>query len=231
MRRNQPSFQATQIIESDAGSCCSIVARLIENTGLLDGPNGAQIATALAYGIKTDTDNLESARSKDWDAMKHLSRFYKKDDLRQISTDKMTTQTAAILKKALAAEQQEQSWLYSGVGFIQETYRDSIASVADVLMKRQAIDCVLVYAIIEREDGLVVEGSIRSTDASFDIETFVKNFSQDSGGRKYKGGFCIPLGFWGTCPDRKMIEEYVSKTIIAKINEILGTTKTSKDKI
>lgn len=114
---------------------------------------------------------------------------------------------------------------------MQSTYRDSIASVADELLRRTGIDHVLVYAIIERSGTATVEGSVRSIDASFDMEGFVKNFSDNSGGRKFKGGFQIPLGFWSSCPSQEMLEEFVKNTLENKLKSILGTnTKKVKKK-
>lgn len=218
-----------QIIEYDAGSCSSIITRLLHEEDFLSScANAAQIATALAYGIKTDTDNLDMAREKDWDAMKVLSQYINKDDLKKIANQKISPQAAEVLKKAWACEEAAQNWLYAGVGFLQETYRDSIAQVADEMMRRQGYDCVLVYGIIEKSSGTVVEGSIRSTDAGFDTDAFVKQFSKSAGGRKYKGGFQIALDFWSDCEDRELLETFVNTTIKGKLQSILGTSKKKK---
>jgi nanoRNase/pAp phosphatase (c-di-AMP/oligoRNAs hydrolase) len=222
-----------QVVEYDSGACSSIVTRLLGEVDYFSSgaDNIAQIATALAYGIKTDTDNLDSARPKDYEAMKILAQYLNKDHLQKITRSRIPTQTADVLKKALVTEKSDQGWLYAGVGFLQETYRDSIASVADEMMRRAGTDSVLVYAIIEKSGELVVEGSVRSIDAGFDIDNFVKNFSDNAGGRKYKGGFQIPLGFWSTCPNQEMIEELVRTTIESKLKSILGTnTKKTKGK-
>lgn len=217
----------TQIIEHDVGACSSIVTRLLEEVSYFSTPttNLNQVATALVYGIRTDTDNLDIARSKDFEAMRLLSQFCDKDSLKKITRTRLSTQTAEILKRALQHEKTEQSWLYAGVGFLQETYRDSIAAVADEMMRRAGFDHVLVYAIIEKEGSVVVEGSVRSIDPGFDIESFVKNFSNNAGGRKYKGGFQIPVGFWSSCPNQEMLEEVVTSTIESRLKSILGTNK------
>lgn len=219
--------QMTQIIEHDVGACSSIVTRLLDESAYFSSAsiNLPQVATALAYGIRTDTDNLDAARSKDFESMRLLSQFCDKDSLKKITRTRLSTQTAEILKRALQHEKTEQSWLYAGVGFLQETYRDSIAAVADEMMRRAGFDYVLVYAIIEKEGSVVVEGSVRSIDPGFDIESFVKNFSNNAGGRKYKGGFQIPVGFWSTCPNQEMLEEVVTSTIESRLKSILGTNK------
>ena len=217
----------SQVIEHDVGACSSIVTRLLDSENFFSSGalNIQQITTALVYGIKSDTDNLDNARSKDYEAMRLLSQYCDKDSLKQISKTRLSSQTAEILKRALQSEKTEQSWLYAGVGFLQETYRDSIAAVADEMMRRAGFDHVLVYAIIEKEGSVVVEGSVRSIDPGFDIDGFVKNFSNNAGGRKYKGGFQIPVGFWSSCPNQELLEEIVTTTIESRLKLILGTNK------
>ena len=220
-----------EIIELDSGSCSSIIVRLLcEEDFFANTPSAQQIATALAYGIKTDTDNLDSAREKDWDAMKTLSQYCNQDNLKKITSSRIPPQTIKVLKAALAAEKQESNWLYASAGFLQDTYRDSIALVADEMIRRQGVDHVLVYAIIEKEEGTSIQGSVRSIDAGFDMEGFVKSFSDNAGGRKYKGGFEIPLGFLATCENRELLEEITTTTVEGRINTILSTTKKKEKK-
>jgi len=220
-----------EIIETDAGSCSTIITRLLGEVDFLaNAKTSQQIATALSYGVKTDTDNLDSAREKDWDAMKTLSQFCNQDNLRKITSSRIPPQTIKVLKAALAAEKQNSNWLYAGVGFLQEAYRDSIALVADELIRRQGVDHVLIYAIIEKEEGSSIQGSVRSIDAGFDMDGFVRSFSENAGGRKYKGGFEIPLGFLATCENRELLEEITTSTVEGKINTILSTTSTKKEK-
>lgn len=227
---SKPSI--TQIIEYDAGACSSIVTKLLNEVDYFNsGANSvSQVATALAYGIRTDTDNLDAARAKDYDAMKILSQYTNKENLQKITRSRISTQTADVLKKALMAEKNEQNWLYAGVGFLQETYRDSIASVADELMRRSGTDSVLVYAIIEKHGEHAVEGSVRSIDASFDMDSFVKAFSNSAGGRKYKGGFKIPLGVLSCCPNQEQLEEVVNSSIENKLKSVLSTNTKAKAK-
>ena len=229
--KDENKLSNAQIIEYDAGACSSIVTKLLDEAEFFSSGNASvsQVATALTYGIKTDTDNFDAARPKDYDALKILSLYSNRESLQKITRSRISTQTADVLKKALSAEKTDQNWLYAGVGFLQSTYRDSIASVADELLRRTGIDHVLVYAIIEKSGSAMVEGSVRSIDPGFDMEGFVKDFSDNSGGRKYKGGFQIPLGFWASCPNQEMLEEFVRSTLEGKLKGILGTN-TKKQK-
>lgn len=217
-----------QIVDISVGSCATIITNLLkeEEYFVKDNTNVKVVATALSYGIKTDTDNLETARPKDWLAMSVLSQNHNPELLSKLNTVKITTQTASVLKRALKLEKQEQDWLYSGVGFLKEDYRDSIAIVADELLRRQGIQNVLVYAIIESEKGMRVEGSIRSGDPTFDLDSFSKSFSNEAGGRKYKGGFKIDLGFWASCHNRELLEELVKETVEGRLVSTLGTHTT-----
>lgn len=229
---NLAQDDCVHIVEYDAGSCSSIITRLLNEIDFFDSGEGSisQIATALMYGIRTDTDNFDSARAKDFESMKILSLYYNQDSLKKITRSRISTQTADVLKKALQSEKSEQNWLYAGVGFLQESYRDSIASAADEMIRRTGVDHVLVYAVIEKSGEALVEGSVRSVDPGFDLEGFVKHFSNNAGARKYKGGFQIPLGFWSSCPNQEMLEEFVRNTIESKLKTILGTNTKKKGK-
>lgn len=219
--------KCAHIIEGDVGASSTIVTRLLNEVDFFQSGHTdvERVTTALMYGIRSDTDNLDGAGPKDWDAMRILAQFASKSDIKKITKSRITAQTAEILKKALANEQEEQGWLYAGVGFLQDSYRDSIATVADELMRRSGIEHVFVYAIIEKSAGnMVVEGSVRSVDPGMDLDAFVKTFSDNAGGRKYKGGFQVPLGFWGTCPNREILSSFVLETIESKFLSILNTS-------
>ena len=221
-------FNYVEMIELDAGASSTIVTRLLEKEDYFKsgGTDIERVATALAYGIRSDTDNLDSGNPKDWEAMRILAQYASKGDVRKMTKSRITAQTAHVLKKAYEVEKEEQGWLYAGIGFLQETYRDSIAIVADELMRRQGIEHVLVYAIIEKESGsLVIEGSVRSLDAGTDLAGFVKAFSENSGGRKHKAGFQIPVGFLSECPNKEALDNLVRQTIEAKFQSILSTEK------
>ena len=75
-----------------------------------------------------------------------------------------------------------------------------------------------------------MEGSVRSVDPGMDLHAFVKSFSDNAGGRKHKGGFQVPLGFWGTCPDKEMLFSFVQETIESKFLSILSTTTAKASK-
>lgn len=227
-RKKKKQVEFTQIIELDAGSCSSIIVHLLNEEGYFSKANSdlEKVTTALAYGVRTDTDNLDSASAKDYKALEVIAKYYNKPDLKKISKARITSQTTHVLRKAYEVMKDESNWCYAGVGFLQETYRDSIATVADELMRHIGIDHVLVYAIIEREDGPpVVEGSVRSEDAGMDLDAFVKSFSDNAGGRKHKAGFRIPLGFWGTCTDKELLSRFVTESVEGKFKSILSTEK------
>jgi len=217
-----------QIIELDAGACSSIVTRLLKEEGFFEKNSRdlERVATSLVYGVRSDTDNLDNAGPKDYEAMQILSKHCSRADVKKITQTRITSQTAHVLKKAYEVMKEESSWLYAGVGFLQENYRDSIATVADEMMRHAGIEHTLIYAIIEREDGSsVVEGSVRSIDTGMDLDGFARAFSDNAGGRKHKAGFQIPLSFWGTCSNRELLSSFVTETVEEKFRSILSAEK------
>lgn len=207
-------------IREDAGATCSIYAEyLADNLGKMEreNPACAKLASALLYGIRSDTDDYLLARELDYRAASFLAPYADHELLMSISKQNVSPRTMEITQKAYANKVVAGTFLISGVGFVRDEDRDSIGQAADYLLQREGIDTVLCYGIVNNQ---FVDGSLRTTSSVVDPDRFLKELlGTDStgqafgGGRAEKGAFKIELGPFAHCGDRELLWNMVQRTI------------------
>jgi nanoRNase/pAp phosphatase (c-di-AMP/oligoRNAs hydrolase) len=134
-----------------------------------------------------------------------------------------------ITQKAYANRVMADTFLISGVGFVRDEDRDSIGQAADYLLRREGIDSVLCYGIVNNQ---FVDGSLRTLSDVVEPDRFLKELlGNDSrgipygGGRTDKGAFKIPLGPFASCADRELLWSMVKHSIEDLFFEKIGTTR------
>ncbi|KAK1548381.1 hypothetical protein Q3G72_000471 [Acer saccharum] len=207
-------------IREDAGSTCAIYAEyLAESAGSLDKDNPAvsRLASALLYGIRSDTDDYLLAREIDYRAAAILAPYADHDLLMSISMQNISPRTMEITQKAYANKVIADTFLISGVGYVRDEDRDSIGQAADYLLRREGIETAICYGIVSNQ---FVDGSLRTTSNVVDPDRFIKElFGNDAhgtpfgGGRADKGAFKIHLGPFASCGDRDLLWRMVQRTI------------------
>lgn len=223
-------------IDKEAGSTATIYSHYFEALNLfkLDDEETIKLATALMHGIKTDTDNLNNAGLKDYQAIAYLSRFADLDLLKKISIQSVSPQTMDILVRSYQNRIIENNYLIAGVGIVPESERDAIPQAATFLLRRAGIDTSLVYGIV----GDCINGSLRTNNdgvrpSEFIGEAYPKMPSETYGGRHNQGGFQFPLGSMGSemieGEDKKLVIELVDKYMQKGFYQKLGVTPALKD--
>ncbi len=207
-------------IREDSGSTSSIYAEyMAEGLGKVDhdDPMVAKLASALLYGIRSDTDEYLLAREIDYRAAAFLAPYADHDLLMSISLQSMSPRTMDITQRAYANKVIADTFLLAGVGYVRDEDRDSIGQAADYLLRREGIDTVICYGIVNNQ---FVDGSLRTTSDVVDPDRFLKElFGADGygnaygGGRADKGAFKIPLGPFSHCGDRDLLWRMVQRTI------------------
>lgn len=207
-------------IREDAGSTCSIYAEYLADgmaTMNADDPQCAKLASALLYGIRSDTDDYLLAREIDYRAAAFLAPYADHDLLMAISLQSISPRTMEITQRAFANKAIADTYLISGVGYVRDEDRDSIGQAADYLLRREGIDTVICYGIV---NNLYVDGSLRTTSDVVDPDRFIKELlGTDShgvffgGGRADKGAFKIHLGPFANCGDRELLWKTVQRTV------------------
>jgi nanoRNase/pAp phosphatase (c-di-AMP/oligoRNAs hydrolase) len=207
-------------IRENSGSTSAIFAEyLMESPNRFEGPSPevTKIATALMHGIRSDTDNFVNATMIDYRASEFLSNFVDKDLLALISRQSIPAKTMDLTQIALQRKDIRSTFMFSGVGFVRDEDRDGIGQCADYLLHREGIETVIVYGVVGNE---YIDGSLRTKSHTLDPDKWLKDvFGQDNdgnyygGGRKDKGGFQIPLGFFASCSDKELLWILIKKTI------------------
>jgi nanoRNase/pAp phosphatase (c-di-AMP/oligoRNAs hydrolase) len=216
-------------IRHDVGATCTIYAEYAE-TGSAPfgtGNDDGDVATAMFFGIQTDTDDFAYATPADHRAAAYLKPFVDAETLSRVGRRAISAEAMAAIGRALGDLEVVRDFAIAGVGHVSGTNRDAIPMAADFLLRREDIDTVLVFGIVEDR----VDGSLRTRRASVDPAVFMQNvFGDDSEGRPYgggradMGGFRIPLGLMAESGDDenlwRMVREVVHKRVARVVPEL-----------
>ena len=213
---SEEEIQADFILKiPEAGATSSLVALLFKNLSVpLDDSMMTSVATALLYGIYTDTDKYSHASMLDYEALEYLSKFADNALFHKISSIPLSKKTMQMLRSAVNHQVLYKDWLITGIGYIDSSHRDSIAIIADFLLKREKPNTVVVYAAVEDEDRgrLTLEASLRSDSEYVKLNDIIKKITPQGGARKFKGAYQIDLDYFALCPDRKMLWDILTLT-------------------
>lgn len=219
-------------VREDAGATCSIYAEYLAD-GLAkldrDNPYCAKLASALLYGIRSDTDDYLLAREIDYRGASYLAPYADHELLMAISKQSISSRTMDLIQKAYANKVIAGTFLISGVGFVRDEDRDSIGQAADYLLQREGIDTVLCYGIVNNQ---FVDGSLRTTSSVVDPDRFLKDLlgadahgNAYGGGRAEKGAFKIDLGPFVHCGDKELLWNMVQRTVEDLFMNKIGMTE------
>lgn len=192
-----------------------------------DQDDDRRVATALMHGLATDTDDFTLARATDFRAAAQLADVCDRDLLQDLSRRLIAPSAMDVIARALAALVVRRNFAMAGVGFVAESERDTIAQAADFLIRREDIDTVVVYGIV---NDRFIEGSLRTHSPSVDPAVWLEQaFGHDErgraygGGRRDKGGFKIPIGFLGRATDRaqlwSLVEHAARQALLKQLGE------------
>ncbi len=217
-------------IRPSYGATSTIYAEFLEKgfatlTG--ETQDDTRVATALLFGIETDTDDFSLATRADFEAAAFLKPFADAPLLNRVGHRTMTAETMGAVGRALTDMEVIRDFAFAAVGRISAHDRDAIPTAADFILRREDIDTVLVYGIV----GDRIDGSLRTNSASVDPSTFLESaFGKDDaghpygGGRADKGGFQIPLGLIAEIDDveglAKMVRQVVRKRLARVIPDL-----------
>ena len=173
-----------------------------------------RLFSALLFGIQTDTDNLKLANEKDEKASEILTEFADAQFLEELKKSLYSEETLTIISKAIMNEEIYKNWLISGVGYLDQSNRDSIAIAADFLLERDDISVAVVYAIIEdkSEKKLFIDASFRTKNKSLDLNRLIKSITLNGGGRNYKGAYQVNLDYFFGTLNRKQLWEVTDQS-------------------
>ena len=216
-----------EILMNDIGSTSAIIILLVKELGLqFDEQDWKKAATALYYGIQTDTDNFQQATPLDMEALAVIAPYTDKTILNKINHLPFPKEAMVTLNLALQNQVIYEEWLIAGIGYIDEKYRDNIAIIGDFLLKREDIATVVVFSIVAKEKGLTLDASFRTRDEHLNLNRLIKELSKDGGARRYKGAFQVDLDYFVHAPDRDMLWKTVHDTTIEALKKKIDAATT-----
>lgn len=213
-------------IRPHIGASSSIYAEyMAQGLAPLENAMGAsRVATALLFGIQTDTNDFQLATSADFAAASYVRRFCDSDVLKRVGRRVHSASGMTVLGRALANLLVVRDFAVAGVGFVSAGDRDAIATTADFILQREDLDTVLVFGIVEDR----IDGSLRTDSPSVEPATFLTSvFGKDRSGKPYgggradKGGFQIPLGVLAECEDKDSLWNIVEQIVRSRLSKVM----------
>jgi nanoRNase/pAp phosphatase (c-di-AMP/oligoRNAs hydrolase) len=203
-------------IRPDVGATSTIMTRYVQE---LDFEITSNLATALLYGIRTDTNEFKRNTSAvDLTSAAFLHGKAEQDLLAQIETPSMSLETMDVLGEAIRNRHIEGTYLISDVGFIHD--RDTLPQAADHLLKLEGINTVLVFGMTEDR----IHISARSKDIRVNIGDIIARAFGDigsAGGHQRSAAAQIPLGIFMGIKDKttllKLADEAISRRFLAAV--------------
>ncbi len=152
-------------VRSEYGACSTIIESYWNEVGLTPPTS---VATALVYGIRSDTDGL--SRGVSIQDIEAYYRLYPEADMSRITELDSNSIKLSVLKNYSKAFDTVE--VYGKVGFLSlESNDDSLlGSAGDTLLSVENVDVVVAYAI--RDNGL--KYSIRSIDQNIPADRLVR---------------------------------------------------------
>ncbi len=159
-------------VRAEYGSCSSLIAEYWNDADLVPPTN---VATALLYGIRSDTDGL--SRGVHIRDIESYFQLYGQADMSRITELDNNSIHISVLKNYSKAFQTVE--VYGRTGFLSlESNDDSLlGSAGDILLSVENVDIVVAYAI--RDTGL--KYSIRSIDKNISAADLVRHLVQGYG--------------------------------------------------
>ncbi len=207
-------------VRSDVGSTSTM---LVEYFDALEVEPGEELATALLFGIRTDTDDFSRGVCQlDFEAAALLLPHVDIGVLDQVERPTVSAETIETLARAIRNSRVKDGICTTCVGRLRD--RDALAQAADRLLNMQGVSGVLVYGFADE----TVYISARAHGPDLDIgETLRDAFDQigSAGGHARMAGAQIPIGFLGeeTEEDEELLTEIVREVIDGRFFETLST--------
>ena len=203
-------------IQVNIGATATIMTKYIRQLNLTPD---ISLATALLYGIRTDTREFtRNTYPDDMNAATYLSPLVDKDVMSQLEHPPMGLETLDIIGRAIRNKEIRGSYLASFVEFISD--RDALPQAAEMLLHLEGVYTVLVFGINEDK----VQLSARSRDTRVNLGLILQSaFGElNSGGHATMAAGTINLGILGDANDRTSLLKVTSDAVKKKFFSSVG---------
>ncbi|MBU3902124.1 MAG: NAD-binding protein [Candidatus Thermoplasmatota archaeon] len=199
----------------------------------------SKLATALLYGIRTDTKNFtRNTTPEDLGAVAFLSPLADKELLSKVETPPMSSDTMDVMGKAIENREVYGSYLISCVENIRD--RDTLPQAAEFLLSLEGISTVVVFGIVR--DQIIV--SARTNDVRLNLgDVLAKAFGgsavlpskngiahPSAGGHSASAGAQIPLGLLGETEEKEKLVVLAKSAVKKQFFEAVGFEEKKEEK-
>jgi nanoRNase/pAp phosphatase (c-di-AMP/oligoRNAs hydrolase) len=217
-------------LRSGVGATSTLLTEYFSRLGVaLD----EQVATALLYGIRIDTnDFIREISRADFEAAATLVPHVDVSVLERVESPNISIDTIETIGRAIDNRELRGDVLTTCVGWISN--RDALAQAADRLLALDGVTTTFVFGMMDD----MVYISARSRGAEFDLgETLRIAFDQigSAGGHTDMAGAQLPLGMLADSEDREALVSIVSDVVTERFYDALdsspgaGTTSIEAD--
>ena len=203
-------------IQPKIGATATIMTKYVRQLNIKPT---SQLATALLYGIRTDTNGFtRNTTSDDLSAASYLSPLVDVSILNQLESPPMSLETLDIIGRAIRNREIRGSYLASFVEFINE--RDALPQAAEMMLQLEGVNTVLIFGINEDK----VQLSARSRDTRVNLGLLLQSaFGKlNSGGHATMAAGTINLGILGDANDRTSLLKVTSDAVRKKFFSAVG---------
>jgi len=211
-------------IRPDVGATATILTFYMKELGI---PLSTEIATALLYGIRVDTNDFRRNTSPvDFMAAAFLHPKADHDLIEKIRAPSISTETLDVLGDAIQNKAIYGSYLISNVGFIRD--RDVLARAADYLLNLEGVTTTMIFGI--GTDRIYVSGRSR------DIHVNIGKYMKDAFGEEYAGGHPslgaaqIPLGVFSGTKDNDALLKLCDEAVVKRFLSVVGFATQNRSK-
>jgi nanoRNase/pAp phosphatase (c-di-AMP/oligoRNAs hydrolase) len=195
-------------IRPGVGSVSSMLVQYLIDFGVVPSP---QLATALIYGVMTDTNNFRRRIStEDVEAVAWLQGRVDREMLTKIENPTISPDVLDVIGKAVLGRDIVNGYVMSNVGYISN--RDALPQAADYLLNLEGVTTVLVFGVLN--DALYI--SARTKDIKLNLgQTLEKAFDSigSAGGHVSAAGARIPLGIFGMIDDKEILKNLAGEAV------------------
>ncbi len=171
-------------VRERVGSCSAIVTSYLREAEI---PIQPRLATALYYGIKSDTQDLGRGSSNlDVQNYMYLFPMVQRELLNRILHPKVSPEYFKLLNRAFKRARIHGSALITGVG--RTPNPDIVAEIADMLLRHKGVEWVMVTGTYQKSIILSLRTSDLSGEAGALAQSVVRNIGKAGGHGMSAGG-------------------------------------------
>ena len=199
-------------LRTSAGSTAAIMTQYIQLAGIsLD----KKLASALLYGIMTDTAEFTRGMSPDdIMAVNYLVPLSDQELLEKVKSPSVSLETANALAVAIQNRDFVRDVLISTAGVIGN--RDAIPQACEYLLKLEGVSTTFVFAIVN--ENIIINA--RTKDVRMNVADVMKRAFGDlgsTGGHPTSAGATVPLGVFSGAQDEHMLISMVKDSVTRRL--------------